>query len=560
MNDHRSGSAAAVAWLLSAWLLIAAMGASAQVPEKPQLQVVPGLGALVFATSTSSAEAQAAFIRGALLLHLFEYNDAAKAFQQAEKLDPDFAMAYWGEAMTHNHGIWNKIDEQAGRAVLRKLGATPALRATQAPTARERAYLASLDILYDGQGSKLQRDARYAQAMQQLAKENPQDNQAQLFYALALLARSGGVRDVPTYLQAADISQGVFRKNPKNPGAAHYWIHGMDDPEHAAGALEAARELSKIAPDAGHAQHMTSHIFMALGLWDDVETANLNAARVVAEQRKAAGKPPYACGHYNEWLQYTWFQQGRHADGLKVLQSCHVTGGAALGTLQGKEADAFAESWTWSQTMMRARAVIGSQDWNGAAAKLQIEIPQGSTLAVWDLFATGFAASARDDAVQAQQALSKMDALIASAKPDPTDLQETDYLHILRDDLAGMIASKAGNNEQALLLVRRAAVRYDGLAFDFGPPVPVKPPHELLGELLMAAGQPQAAEVEFETALKRAPMRARSLLGLARAQVAAGNADAARVTYGKLLGIWHAADSDLPALAEARRHTMPAVD
>ncbi|MDE2150145.1 MAG: hypothetical protein KGJ55_10045, partial [Gammaproteobacteria bacterium] len=253
----------------------------ADAGKAPVTQSIPGLGALSFATSTGSAAAQNAFVRGVLLLHLFEYPDAADAFRQAEKLDPGFAMAYWGEAMTYNHGIWNELDVEAGRAVLDKLAATPAARAAKAPTGREKAYLAAVEILYSGTGSKRQRDARYADAMARLARDDPQDNNAQLFYALALMGRSEGVRDVPTYLRAGAIAERSFRHNPRNPGAAHYWIHAMDDPAHAAGALEAARALSSIAPDAGHAQHMTSHIFMALGMWDDVVEANQNAMRVV---------------------------------------------------------------------------------------------------------------------------------------------------------------------------------------------------------------------------------------------------------------------------------------
>ena len=135
-------------------------------------------------------------------------------------------------------------------------------------------------------------------------KAYPNDAEAQLFYSLALLGTCEGVRDVATYLKAAEIAKAVFVRNPQHPGAAHYWIHGMDDPQHAAGALEAARALSQIAPDAGHAQHMCSHIFMALGMWDDVVRANLAAMSVVNRQKAAAGKPPRRCGHYNYWLEY----------------------------------------------------------------------------------------------------------------------------------------------------------------------------------------------------------------------------------------------------------------
>ncbi|CAM5310163.1 hypothetical protein [Rhodanobacter lindaniclasticus] len=212
------------------------------------MQTIAGLGSISFPTSTHSPAAQTAFLRGTLLLHLFEYPDAAKAFRQAQQLDPGFAMAYWGEAMTYNHGIWNQLDADAGRATLERLGPDSAARAAKAPTPREKAYLAAVEILYTGDGSKPERDARYDQAMERLARAYPRDNNAQLFHALALMGRSEGVRDVPAYLRAGAIAERIFRLNPRNPGAAHYWIHAMDDPAHAAGALEPAHALSANFP------------------------------------------------------------------------------------------------------------------------------------------------------------------------------------------------------------------------------------------------------------------------------------------------------------------------
>ncbi len=275
---------------------------------------VPGLGTANFPTSTQSAEAQHEFVHGLLLLHLFEYSDAAKAFATAEKLDPGFAMAYWGEAMTFNHPVWNEVDAKAGQAALAKFAATPEARASRIADPRERAYMGALEILYSGNGTKRERDGRYSEAMEQMSRAYPGDDEVHLFYSLALLGRSEGVRDVPTYLRAAAIAKAAFERNPDHPGAAHYWIHGMDDPQHAAGALEAARALSKIAPDAGHAQHMCSHIFMALGMWDDVVDANVNAMRVVDEHARAAGEPEIDCGHYDIWLEYGYYQQGRVKD------------------------------------------------------------------------------------------------------------------------------------------------------------------------------------------------------------------------------------------------------
>lgn len=523
------------------------------------MQTIEGLGTLSFPTSTKSNTAQAVFARGALLLHLFEYPDAANAFRQAEKLDPDFAMAYWGEAMTNNHGIWNQLDARAGRDALAKLAATPTLRMAKAPTQREKDYLAAVEILYADEGSKQQRDARYDEAMARLADAYPGDNNAQLFHALAMMGRSEGVRDVPTYLRAGAIAEHAYRLNPKNPGSAHYWIHAMDDPAHAGGALEAARALSKISPDADHAQHMTSHIFMALGMWDDVTTANEVAMRVLNRQAKAKGRPFIGCGHYSEWLEYAYFQQGRHRDAGKTFDACRQSVGPALDWANSHVQELAARQATptmYGQELkealvqMRATAVVESRDGKGLAAQTTVDTDGMGTDAAWNEFASGCAALERGDLAAAQTALKALTALRLTSKT--ADTQTSSYLAILEDNLGGLLAISQGQPDIGLESIRHAASRYDSMAFDFGPPVPVKPPHELLGEQLLKQGDPSAARTEFQTSLKSAPRRAQSLLGLARAQSASGDTAAATATYKELVGIWHAADPGLPELAEAR--------
>ncbi len=537
--------------LLLAGLLLLAGSLSALAQTS---QTIVGLGTVNFPTSEKSPAAQTAFVRGLLLLHLFEYPDAAKAFQQAEKLDPDFAMAYWGEAMTYNHGIWDQVDTAAGAAALDKLGPTSAARAAKAPTAREKAYLAAVEMLYSGKGTKRQRDARYCKAMQRLAAAYPHDNNAQLFYALALMGRNEGVRNIPDYLHAATIAKRIFKLNPQNPGAAHYWIHGMDDPQHAAGALVAARALSKVSPDAAHAQHMTSHIFIALGMWDAVVKANENADRVVREHRKAEGKPEVHCFHYNQWLEYGYFQQGRYKAAENLLQGCSCTGSQALRGMDTKQAAKFNDPFHWSLMRMRNIAVVESQDWNGKVVNMQIDTAGLGPQAGWYDFVTGYAAAERGDTALAKTSLTALAKFTATMRsPKPEDTQMADYLRILRDDLHGVIASKHGDMSQALALVRRAAQRYYGMAFAFGPPVPVKPPYELLGDLLLVAGKPDSARTAFKKALKKAPNRTQSLLGLARAQVVSHDTTAAVATYKKLVKIWHDADPGLPGLIEAQR-------
>lgn len=535
---------------------VTSLPASAAALRGVTPQAVAGLGSATFPTSAKSDAAQTAFMRGLLLLHLFEYPSAAKAFEQAQTLQPDFAMAYWGEAMTYNHGIWNQLDADAGVAALAKFGATPAARAARAPTAREKAYLAAVEILYSGAGTKPERDARYCEAMRQLAEAYPQDDEAQLFYALALMGRNEGVRNGPDYLRAADIAERVFRHAPNNPGAAHYWIHGLDDPAHAAGALEAARALSGIAPDAGHAQHMTSHIFIALGMWDDMVAANVNAMRVVNAQARAAGKPEVECGHYDEWLEYGYYQQGRRQLAEQTLLACAHTipSGVAWAAQHAAHGatDEASRRLQGSLATMRGTALIESGDWNGAASTLAVDASKLGPYAAWNTFVVGYAAAQRGDIVQAQQASADLHALRDKTAAPESDLQLPGYLTVMDDSLRGLVLIHRQQVNDGLAAIRQAAWRYDAMAFDFGPPVPIKPPHELLGEQLLAQGRAVEAQVQFKAALQRAPGRALALLGLGRAQAAAGDDAGARATFEALLKQWHAADADLPVRVEVQ--------
>ncbi len=531
---------------------------SSQTKAPAETQTIPGLGTLTFQTSTHSPQAQTAFIRGLLLLHVFEYPDAAKAFQSAETIDPTFAMAYWGEAMTHNHPVWNELDVPAGAAALRKLGPSPQARAAAIADPRQRAYLAAVEILYSGKGTKPERDAQYAEAMERLAKAYPADDEAQLFYSLALLGRSEGVRDVPVYLQAAAIAKAVYERNPNHPGAAHYWIHGMDDPVHASGALVAARSLSKIAPAAAHAQHMCSHIFMALGMWNDVVDANLKAVQVSDEERRSAGLPVVTCGHYVEWLEYGYYQQGRIQDGNKLLTACQSTGTEALAWMGTHKTVSTPKQLVardnTSLVRMRGVAVIDARQWTGGAVAMAPNPGLPKPEEGWEAFTTGYAAAERGDLTAAADSLKRLRVIEQSYAIIPDAEKETaEYLNILGDDLDGLIASKNGDLQGAIARVQRAAATYDAMAFDFGPPPILKPPQELLGELLLHDGKPELARAAFQASLKRAPNRTQSLIGLARAQHAAGNNAGSVATYKQLLAIWKNADAN-PNVAEAEHY------
>lgn len=537
----RSSKSCVAALILSLPVSLFAASASGAV-------TIPGLGTATFATSTHSAEAQQHFMHGLLLLHLFEYQPAAQSFVAAEEADPAFAMAYWGEAMTFNHPVWNAVDVHAGQAALAKFAPTPEARAARISNPRERAYMAALEILYSGNGAKPERDAQYATAMQHLSSAYPTDDEARLFYALALLGRSEGVRDVPTYLRAAALAQAVFKRNPHHPGAAHYWIHGMDDPQHAAGALVAARALSVIAPDAAHAQHMCSHIFLALGMWDDVVRANVAATSVVNRQAAAAGKPARYCGHYNYWLEYGYIEQGRIADARQILTACETeasNAAAARGDRAAIDADS---SSIGSAVVMRNVFNLDAAESDVSAAQGSVNL-NGALMAQFRRdYATGLVNAASGDVAAAHNELSALGQLLPQlpalfdqegvAAGDPSrSLPQIQELQ-----LKAAILAAESHLDQAVETMEQAVASGKDLPYAFGPPDPEKPANEQLGELLLKSGKAAEARAALEVAIARTPNRTQTLLDLARAENAMGDKAAATKTAGLLLKIWRNAD------------------
>jgi tetratricopeptide (TPR) repeat protein len=450
------------------------------------------LGTIVFPNS-GAPTVQTAFLRGTALLHSFEYEDAARSFREAQRLDPAFALAYWGEALTYTHPVWNQQDLAAARAALARLGPTPEARKAKAPTPREQGYLEAIEILY-GEGPKPRRDTLYAAAMERLVSAFPDDDEAKTFYAVALLGLGQGTRDVWSYMRAAAVAQQVFDRNPDHPGAAHYVIHAFDDPTHAPLGLKAARAYSHIAPDAAHAQHMTSHIFVALGMWDDVVAANEQATRVTERQ---LGRSPVGCRHYNEWLEYGYLQQGRLRDAARLVEECRADVERQRGA-------------SGSLDRMRAMHLVDTMNW------------QGSLAAAAALFTRESASPGLGEVVERMR-----HALALFGKEQP---------------------------EAALAELGRAAELEESLPFEFGPPATYKPPRELEGELLLRLNRPTDAVRAFRQALRRTPERVAALLGLAQASAKTGDAATAVATYRQLTAIWHRADPGYGPRAEAETY------
>lgn len=519
-----------------------------------QAEKLSDFGQVSFANSGSAA-AQEPFLRGLGALHDFEWESAAENFRKAQSIDPGFAMAYWGEALSHNDGIHFQQDTAAGRAALNKLAPTPEGRLAKCGTERERYYIRAADALYNAPGTKEERDFKYSDAMAALYNKYPEDVDAGALYALSLLSTAHQGRDFSIFMKSLAILEPLFFAHPNHPGVDHYLIHSVDDPIHAPLGLLAARNYSKVALKAAHAQHMTSHIFVAMGMWDDVVQANVIASGVQNEQNAQKGRPATVCGHYNLWLEYGRLQQGRFADARKVLDACHdaavPSGGDSSNATMNRGLIA-------GYSQMRLRYLIDSGDWKGEVARWPVPEGADAGARLTFTFGAGYGAVRRGDLQAAHAALEAMastktkDAARGVGTGAATAADYDGRAAILQQELQVMISAAEGQRDEAIALVRKAAESETAMPFEYGPPFIDKPTAELLGELLLDAQRPQEARAAFQAALVRTPQRTQALLGLSRAMKAAGDDPGAQETANKLRSIWHSADAIPTELQVAR--------
>lgn len=378
----------------------------------------PALGTIVFPNSGNAA-AQPAFLKGVALLHSFEYDQAADAFRQAQAADPSLALAYWGEALTYSHVVWRTEDLKASHAVLERLGATPEARLAKANTSRERAFGAAVEAFYM-KGSLPTRVSAYADAMRRHAASAPGDQEAAAFASHALMMAgymtNGAARDT-LFREAITLAQRVVAVNANHPGGTHYLIHLYDSPGMAQQGLAFARAYDKIAPDAEHALHMPSHIYLQLGMWDDVARSN---ERAWAASR-ASGEPGDADWHAFAWLHYAYLQQGRFraanalVDSAKVILASasddYIDARFALTRLQFQQS---AETGRWSIPLAVPTGAEGTSDrergfreqvgyWMTIAAAMRGDSAELSRLSV-PYLAIADSASAGADIVPARAA------------------------------------------------------------------------------------------------------------------------------------------------------------
>lgn len=516
------------------------------------------LGEIRFPTSARSEEAQAHFLRGVTALHSFSYKLALDEFRKATAIEPDFMMGYWGEAMAYNEPLWGKQDADAARKILANIK-----DASKLP-ARERAYLHAVKVLYD------EDDKAYAAAMERLYREYPDDLEAAAFYALALLGsvRSDDPDGLRTRMRAGAVAFEVIRKEPDHPGATHYILHAFDDPDHAILALPAARRYAEIAPEAPHALHMPSHIFLQLGMWP--EAASTQEALWAQQKNSPVSERDY---HNLYWLYYVYLQQGRYREAEALL------------TLMQKSLPEFPKDdsaslgyGTFLESGMAAAFVIETGRWDAATRLIDpLQKNVGHFIAtvednpgpyqglakyvesLW-IYTRGMAA-AQKNSPDARKYIDELQAMEQQAGKEDLPgigLPLPKILEIQRLEIAAAASASKGKLDEAVKRMEKAAALEDSAPPPPGPPPLIKPTHELLGELLLKADRPVEAEKQFKSALFRQTSRARSLLGVARAATQQGNREKAMDAYAKFRHQWRQADNGLPEMREAQDYLKQA--
>ena len=480
------------------------------------------LGKIDFSVS-GKAEAQPAFKKGLLFLHSFEYDDAAEAFAEARKLDKDFVMAYWGEAMTHNHPLWREQDYDEGKIILEQLAPAREERMTKAKTELERDFVRGVDILY-GKGNKAERDSSYAMYMASLYKKYPGNHEVAAFYSLSLIGWGVDERNTNLFEQAATIAKEILEKNPQHPGALHYVIHAYDDPNHAAAALKTADKYSVVAPDAGHALHMPTHTYLALGLWDKVVSSNVVSWAAEKQRKERKNLDNNSLGYHSyHWLQYGYLQLGQKEKARAMLDSMkqyctELPSGVARAHF----------------TYLKATYLAETGDYTSDVANITFPLNDLNILTrSRENFVRGMNAYLRNDEAGMDKIIQQIagERLVEEAKVSEkglrvcgnvnrsmatrSDLEKTEVMELQLKAIKAWLKKDIAATDEYL---RKATALELASSYAYGPPTVAKPSFEMYGEWLLEVNKPAEALKQFELSLKSAPNKTLSLKGKEEAE------------------------------------------
>ena len=492
------------------------------------------LGSVHFETSCNET-AQRRFDRGMRYQHSFWYRASKDIFEDVLKADPDCAIAYWGIAtslLLNPFGVPPAANLAEGLAAIQKG------KAIGAKTPREREFIDALGAFYTDY-DKIDHRTRvqaYLKAMAAVAQHYPQDDEAQIYYALALdVAASPADKTYSNQLKAAAILEDIFKRQPQHPGVAHYLIHSYDYPPIAEKGLDAATRYSKIAPTAPHAQHMPSHIFTRVGYWKESIAANAGSVRAAKADKEYGDQL-----HGQDYMVYAYLQLAQDKNARAVIDEM-AAGTAVNPDLPGA---------SFALAASPARYAMERGDWSGAAA-LEVRPSKFPHVMAITHFAraVGAARSGKPDAATADIAkLAELRDKLREAK----DAYWAEQVDIQWQTANAWLLYAQGKYDEALAAMAAAAAAKDKTEKAPVTPGPIVPARELYGAMLLGRGQPKDALAAFEATLKKEPHRLGATLGAAKAAEQLGDAAKARQYYAAAVALGETAEPVRPEIAAAR--------
>jgi len=499
------------------------------------------LGRVLFKTSCTP-EAQKQFERALGMLHSFFFPETVKAFTAIPETDPGCAIAYWGIAVsTRPNPLVGPFD---AATLKRGLDAVEKGKAIGAKTQRERDWLAAIEEFYKD-FDKIDQDTRsknYEKAMEALTKKYPNDVEAKIFHALAL-NETFDHKSMDPLLKAIKILTPLDKKYPDHPGITHYLIHSYDFAPIARKGVPAANKYAKIAPSAPHAQHMPSHIYSMVGMWQESVASNISAIKVANEYAAKVNLDGVlvALPHGYDFMEYAYLQLGQDAKAKALIEES-----AAIKKVVGP-----VSAGNTARAAVPARYMLERQDWKGAAQLQPLGTPFPPAEAITH-FARAMGAARSGDFAAAQADIDQLKQLREGLeKANQSYWAEQVEVQVL--GAQAWLAQARGNKDEALKFMNAAADLEDGSAKHVAMENRLYPMRELLGDLLRERGDPAAALKAYEVSMKNAPARLRGFYGAAKAAEASGDGKKAAAYFSQLARLIRNADSDRAEIREAKQ-------
>jgi tetratricopeptide (TPR) repeat protein len=559
--DHLRRPLAPAALALAGW----AVGhpAAGQTVASPQQAVVApelsGLGSLEYPVTTSVVASQRFFNQGLRLLYAFNHAEALRSFREANRLDPNLAMAYWGEAMALGPNINAPMSAENGRRAYEAL--RHAERSAAAASGREQGLIVALSHRYTANSGadRRQLDRAYAAAMSKLAQQYPDDAEIQTFYADAVMnampwdywEKDGSPK--PEIRGVISALERVIARQPDHPGAHHYYIHVMEASDTPERAEASADRLGSLMPAAGHVVHMPAHIYLRVGRYADAAEANIRAIAADEDylaQCQAQGL--YPVSYYPHNLHFLWAAatfEGRSAVAIDAARRVAA---------KVPHHHAGAVPWTADYPVTPLLAYTRFGLWKELLTELMPPPNQPYAIGIWR-YARGLAFVAQDRLGRAESELAELRRVMKHEAFATTlkDLPLLTNLQIASRIVAAEIAARLGHPQDAIRFLEEAVVIEDGIPYN-EPPVWHQPTRQVLGALLLEGSRAPEAERVYREDLKRFRENGWSLFGLARSLEAQGRVSEAANVNARFDKAWQRADITLTSSRILKRVSFAA--